>query len=166
MVDTLNIQWQADDADVDDQLFFTVQYSHDDGVKWHTLVTNYPSNPTKSYALTYDDLGGLPGSAPNAARVRVLASDGFHTTIATSPGFTVQNRKPDVAILNPAPGQNFAAGVAIPLQARPPTPKRVDSVAMLSNGQLMDKLLAPATISMLPGWPPVSTQRRCERPMR
>jgi len=123
VVDTLTVQWQADDTDAEDQLFFTVQYSHDNGIKWHTLVTNYPSNPTKSYALTYDDLGGLPGSAPNAARIRLLASDGFHTTLATSAGFTVQNRPPDLAILNPAPNQHFAAGVAIPLQGQATDPE-------------------------------------------
>ncbi len=123
VVDSLNIQWQADDADVEDQLHFTVQYSHDGGTKWHTLVIDYPSTPAKSYSLTYDDLGGLPGSAPNAARIRVLASDGFHTTIATSAPFTVQNRKPEPAILQPAAGQTFAAGVAVPLQGQATDPE-------------------------------------------
>ncbi len=123
VVDILNIQWQADDADAEDQLLFTVQYSHDGGVKWHTLVTDYPSTPAKSYALTYDDLGGLQGSAPNAALIRVLASDGFHTTIATSAPFTVQNRKPEPAILLPASGQNFAAGLAVPLQGQATDPE-------------------------------------------
>ena len=100
-----------------------MQYSHDGGTKWQTLVTDYPSTPAKSYSLTYDDLGGLQGSAPNAARIRVLASDGFHTTIATSAPFTVQNRKPEPAILQPASGQTVAAGIAVPLQGTATDPE-------------------------------------------
>ena len=123
VADTLTIQWQADDADETDQLSFTVQYSHDGGTKWHTLVTNYPSTPAKSYTLTLNDLGGLQGSAPNTARIRVLASDGFNTTIATSGAFTVQNRKPEPAILVPAPGQIFAAGTSIGLQGQATDPE-------------------------------------------
>ncbi len=65
--DTLTIKWTAADADADDQLLFTVQYSHNNGAKWHTIAINHPSNPSGSYTLTLDDLGGLQGSAPNQA---------------------------------------------------------------------------------------------------
>lgn len=121
--DSMTIAWTADDADADDQLLFTVQYSHNGGAKWHTVSINYPSNPEKSYTLTLDDLGGLQGSAPNQALIRVLASDGYHTTIATSQPFTVQNRKPEPAILVPVENQTFAAAVAIPLSGRATDPE-------------------------------------------
>ncbi|MEZ4658824.1 MAG: hypothetical protein R2911_14750 [Caldilineaceae bacterium] len=113
--DSMTIAWTADDADANDELLFTVQYSHDNGAKWHTIALNFPSTPAKSYTLTLDDLGGLQGSAPNQALIRVLASDGYHTTIATSQPFTVSNRQPEPAILVPVAEQTFAAGLAIPL---------------------------------------------------
>jgi hypothetical protein len=33
------IQWTASDPDAGDMLLFTVQYSHDSGAAWHTLVS-------------------------------------------------------------------------------------------------------------------------------
>jgi hypothetical protein len=114
--DSLTIGWSAGDADEDDKLLFTIQYSHDGGSEWHTLATNYPSTPLGSYTLTLADLGAIQGSAPNAARIRVLASDGYHTAIATSQPFTVANRKPATAIVAPAAGANLAAGQAVALQ--------------------------------------------------
>ncbi|MCB9156830.1 MAG: IPT/TIG domain-containing protein [Caldilineaceae bacterium] len=121
--DSMTIAWSADDADANDQLLFTVQYSHDNGAKWHTIVVNFPSTPDKNYTLTLDDLGGLPGSAPNQALIRVLASDGYHTTIATSQPFTVNNRQPEPVILVPVENQTFAAGLAIPLSGRATDPE-------------------------------------------
>ncbi|MBI1295059.1 hypothetical protein GC175_08885 [bacterium] len=114
--DTLTIEWTAFDPDPDDRLLYTVQYSHDDGASWHTLALNVPSTPIPVNSFTLTDLGILHGSAPNAARVRVLATDGYNTAVATSAGFTLANRPPDAAILAPAPGQAFAAGDAVLLQ--------------------------------------------------
>jgi hypothetical protein len=114
--DTLLIQWTAFDPDPNDRLLYTVQYSHDDGASWHTLALNLPSAPIPVNSFTLTDLGILHGSAPNAARVRILAGDGYNTAVATSAGFTLANRPPDAAILAPAPGQPFAAGDAILLQ--------------------------------------------------
>ena len=116
-IDTpLVIQWTATDPDPADQLLFTVQYSHDGGATWHTLTTDYPSSPAGAYTLTYNDLGGLQGSAPNAALVRVLASDGYNTGIAISQPFTVKNRKPEPYIVAPGSGQTYPAGAAVVLQ--------------------------------------------------
>ncbi len=97
-------------------MLFTVQYSHNGGAAWQTLTTDYPSTPAGAYTLTYNDLGGLQGSAPNAALIRVLASDGYHTSSATSPAFTVKNRKPEPYIVAPANGQSHPAGAAVVLQ--------------------------------------------------
>ncbi len=41
----LTIQWTASDPDAGDHLLYAVQYSHNNGVDWHTLVTNYPGLP-------------------------------------------------------------------------------------------------------------------------
>ncbi len=114
--DTLTIQWTAGDPDPQDQLLFTVQYSHDDGASWHTLALNLPSTPDPVNTLTLHDLGILHGSGTNTARVRVLVNDGYNTAIATSQPFTLADRPPDPTILTPAPGQTFAAGEAVLLQ--------------------------------------------------
>ncbi len=107
------IEWSSSDPDADDQLLHTLQYSHDSGASWHTLATNYPSTPNGHYILTLNDLGSLHGSAVNAARIRVLASDGLHTGIAVSQPFTVKNRKPTPFIVTPVGGQTFPAGAAV-----------------------------------------------------
>jgi hypothetical protein len=111
----LVVAWTANDPDSGDMLLFTVQYSHDSGASWHTLVSDYPSDLTQSYAITYTDLGSLHGSAPGAARIRILASDGYNTGIATSAAFTVANRKPTPYIVAPGAGQTIAAGLDVVL---------------------------------------------------
>ena len=107
---------EASDPDPQDRLLFTVQYSHNSGAEWHTLTADYPSTPAGTYTLTYNDLGSLQGSAPNAARIRVLASDGYNTGIATSQPFTLKNRKPEPYIVAPSGGQTYPAGAAVVLQ--------------------------------------------------
>lgn len=114
--DTLDLAWRASDPDPDDRLLFTVQYSHDAGASWHTLALNLPSTPDPNHNLRIDDLGSLHGSAPNAARIRVIASDGFNTSIATSQPFTLQNRRPEPVVFSPAAGESFAAGEPVPLR--------------------------------------------------
>jgi hypothetical protein len=113
--DTLNLEWTATDADRADRLLTTVQYSADNGVRWHTLALNVPQAGEARNRLNLRDLGSISGSAPNQARIRLLVSDGYNTTIATSPPFTVANRPPEPFIAVPGPGQVFAAGEPIPL---------------------------------------------------
>lgn len=93
---TMNLQWLAFDNDntlaggFTDVLFFTVQYSPDNGVTWYNLLVQYPW-----LAATVDtDL--LPGS--NSALVRVLASDGFNTAVATSAPFALAKHAPTPTI--------------------------------------------------------------------
>ena len=105
----LTIKWTSADPDPDDQLHFIVQYSYD-GSHWHSLVNDFPSSAAGSNTLSLADLGSLHGSDGQTAVVRVIASDGYHTTIATSPTFSVPNRKPDPYILAPIAGQSFPAG--------------------------------------------------------
>jgi hypothetical protein len=112
----LTVQWTASDPDPDDRLLFSVQYSHDSGASWHTLALNVPSTASPTMILSFDELGSLHGSGPNGALVRVLASDGYNTAIATSQPFTLQNRRPEPAISSPGTNQTFAAGQAVPLR--------------------------------------------------
>jgi hypothetical protein len=89
---TMALQWLAFDNDntltggFTDVLFFTVQYSPDNGATWYTLLVQYPW-----LAATIEtDL--LPGGAQ--ALIRVLATDGFNTTIATSAPFALAKHTP------------------------------------------------------------------------
>lgn len=112
----LTITWTASDPDPGDHLLYTVQYSHNNGAAWHTIVTNDPGLPNGGGTITLDDLGSLPGGGANQSRIRVLASDGYNTGIATSQAFTVNNRKPDAFIVVPVSDQTFPAGQAVTLQ--------------------------------------------------
>ena len=110
MVDGMTIVWQATDADPDDQLLFTVQYSPDLGQTWRTIVTDWPG-PYGSDIMTLalDGLLGIPGSTTGGV-VRVVASDGYNTAMATSEPFVVENQPPLPYIASPAPAQVFKAG--------------------------------------------------------
>jgi hypothetical protein len=97
-----SIRWSGSDAD-GDTLFYTVQYSLDNGVSWQTVAADLT---TTSVDL---DLAWLAGA--DQAHVRVLASDGMHTSIAqTATSFRVANKPPVIAILAPAEGATLAAG--------------------------------------------------------
>ncbi len=113
---SLTVAWNASDPDPADRLRFTLQYSHDNGNRWHTLALNLGSSPDANNSITFTDLGSLHGSGPNTALIRVLANDGYNTTIATSQPFTLKNRLPAPVILAPASGQTFAAGQTVILQ--------------------------------------------------
>lgn len=116
MTDQLTIQWSASDADAQDILHFHVDYSPDNGENWIPLATDQPYIPTQAIqSYTLKNPMGLPGSAGATARVRVRASDGFNTSIATSPAFSVAQRAPVANIIAPVAGQAFDAGADVPL---------------------------------------------------
>jgi hypothetical protein len=92
----LNISWTATDAD-DDGLYGNIQFSPDDGRSWQTLSANCPET---HYSLPADL---LPGS--KQARIRVLATDGVHTAIATSEPFVLPEHAPEVRIGGISDGQ-------------------------------------------------------------
>jgi hypothetical protein len=71
-------------------LFFTIQYSPDNGATWYTLLTQYPWLA----ATVETDL--LPGG--DQALIRVLASDGFNTTLVTSTPFALAKHAPTPVI--------------------------------------------------------------------
>lgn len=114
--DTLTLRWQAVDPDPGDALLFNVQYSPDDGATWSSLLTDSPGSPeSDTVSLTLSELT-IPASLPNQARIRVAASDGYHTTLAQSAGFTVTNRRPQAFIAAPTEGDSFQPGRPILLQ--------------------------------------------------
>ncbi len=112
----MTILWNASDANSGDRLLFQVQYSPDGGLTWRPVVDNWPANPdTQRVTLTLNSLAGFPGSAPNQGRIRVLASDGYHTAIATSNGFTMNNHPPEPYIISPDSKQLQDAGQTVTL---------------------------------------------------
>ncbi len=89
----MTVAWEASDLD-DDNLRYMVQYSADAGATW-TALSSEIFTPTLT-VLT-DWLAGSDGQS----QVRVLASDGFHTTSATSANFSLANHAPVVVIDQP-----------------------------------------------------------------
>lgn len=112
--DSMAVVWTASDPD-DDALIFTLQYSYDGGTTWQALANDVPSTPDPHYQLTFNDLSALHGSAPSAGRVRIIATDGYNTTIATSQPFTLSNRKPTPFITDPN-GQTYDPQSAVMMQ--------------------------------------------------
>ncbi len=112
----MTIVWRASDADPNDRLLYTVQYSPDAGHTWRAVATNFPG-PTGSdrITLTLNSLLGLPGSGAEQGLIRVAASDGYNTTLAQSGPFTVADHPPEPYIVSPAPNQLAPAGEPIVL---------------------------------------------------
>ncbi len=100
------LAWNATDAD-GDVLFFTIQYSADNGATWNTLKVDYV---WQSITISSKMLHGS-----TTARLRVVASDGFNTSMATSDAFTLPNHPPVVTIQGLMPDQLVPYGSAIPL---------------------------------------------------
>lgn len=111
----VTVAWTASDPDATDTLLFTIQYSYDNGGHWQSLVNTYPSNLTGAYTLQLTDATALPGSNGQHALIRVIASDGYHTAMATSQPFALNNRAPEPFITQPTSEQWFAAGEAVGL---------------------------------------------------
>src|SRR5690606_8463025 len=90
----ITLRWRASDADAD-ELLFSVNYSPDDGTTWLPLTTEYPGDIDGDVtSLTLASPDTLPGSAGKIAYLRVIASDGYHTTVAEAGPFTVTDRPP------------------------------------------------------------------------
>ncbi len=110
--DTLVLQWQASDADINDILLYAVQYSPDNGQHWQSIASDFVGLRNSNLVNLTLNKVSLPGSQPNQARIRVAASDGYHTGIALSQPFTVSNRKPEPFIIAPGAGETTPAGQA------------------------------------------------------
>ena len=102
----ISLGWKASDPD-GDVLFFTVQYSADNGASWNTLKLDYI---WQSITISSKMLHGS-----TAARLRVVASDGFNTATATTDSFVIPNHPPVVTIQGLVPGQRVPYGSTISL---------------------------------------------------
>ncbi len=100
VTDKLLVEWVGSDPD-GDPLTYTLQYSPDGGTSWILLAQNITATQWESSTAQ------LPGG--KGALVRVLATDGIHTAIATSDAFTTSDQPPVVWLDEPRPGTEFVA---------------------------------------------------------
>ncbi len=100
------VHWSASDPD-EDPLMFAVMYSPDDGNSWLPVAMDLPSPGLEV------DTAAWAGTT--AGRVRVMASDGFHTAIADSAPFQVTEKAPLVGIVAPADGARINPYEAVAL---------------------------------------------------
>ncbi len=101
----VTIEFEGSDPD-GDTLTFTVFYSADDGVNWRPVVSGVPQGK-----LTLPELGPLSGSS--RGRIKVVASDGFHTAEDVSEQLKVPNLAPFPSIQSPADGGTYRAGTSV-----------------------------------------------------
>ena len=105
---TLQVAVNAADAD-GDALYHTIQFSPDDGMSWRNLRINTTT------AAFVTDARRLPGG--ETCRVRVITTDGFHSTMATSEAFAVERRAPEVLIGGLKDGERVPFGANINVTA-------------------------------------------------
>lgn len=107
--ETLEITWQANDAD-GDPLIYNLEWSPDNGAHWQLMAQNLS---TLSFSARLDEL-----PSGSEALVRVWATDGLNTTSDTADApFTLPNRPPQVEILSPDAGQALLTGQTLNLEA-------------------------------------------------
>jgi hypothetical protein len=114
----LTITAHDDDGD---PLTYTLLSSADNGATWRVVTANFTET---LYAL---DTLLLPGS--DLTRLRVYASDGVNTGVATSTGFRLAHKAPLAIITSPAPG-------AYP----PQTPIRLEGIAWDGEDEQLGEL--------------------------
>lgn len=113
-----DIEWLADDPDGDD-LSFSIFYSPDSGERWFPVARGLAGS---GYQV---NTWRLPGG--DGGRIRLIATDGFHTVTADSEGaFTVPDPAPAAVIESPSDGQTFLPSEWIDLRGRASLPDGAD----------------------------------------
>ena len=111
LLDALNqsfdLNWSASDAD-NDPILFTVQYSANDGATWEAVTVGYP------WLSLHVDARDLHGSTH--ARFRVIATDGFNTTLATSDPVNIPRHPPQPQIAGVSDHQRLRFGEPVTLR--------------------------------------------------
>ena len=104
------VRWTAHDTD-NDHLEFFVFYSADDGRVWRPIASRVR---TRSLTLNFDQ---VPGG--HQARIRVMASDGYHTSQDESEvAFPVARKRPEAMIKGPRDKVRFKSAQLIQLAGR------------------------------------------------
>lgn len=104
--ETLHLGWSASDPD-GDPLRFIIQYSADNGATWRALQHDYPA---MEITISTQMLPGGP-----QCLLRVVASDGVNTAIATTSPFSIAKHAPTPYINGVAEGQRLSAGTLLRL---------------------------------------------------
>jgi len=91
-----------------DQPEYWLQWSDDRGKTWHGLATGLGRDGVRQAS---------PGLPTGSVQVRLLASDGFHTTVSKPVSVRVPDRPPVASILTPSEGQVLVAGQSMRLWA-------------------------------------------------
>ncbi len=121
---TVNVQWTANDAD-GDALRYLVQYSSNAGATWETIASDLEST---NYEVQLDSIGGT-----NQGLFRVIASDGFYSSLDQSDAFfSVNTHAPQASISNPVNNNYFVGDQNIVLSG---------SAFDLEDGQINDDSL-------------------------
>ena len=105
---TETLRWTATDAD-GDQLSYIVQYSNDDGESWVSLAVDLTE--TEMEVPTDGIAGG------DAARVRVVVTDGINASSAEVGSLVVPEKGPRLFLVAPEPDSVFAYSAAVELSA-------------------------------------------------
>jgi hypothetical protein len=106
---TTNISWSATDPD-GDALSYSVLFSPDSGATWNAITTDHT---TTSLVVPLNALGQT-----RFGLIRVQASDGFNIGEDVSDAtFVTPNIPPEVQIISPFNGDNFAGVQLVVLQA-------------------------------------------------
>ena len=103
-----NIRWNANDP-YNSSLTYRVQYSINNGNNWDSLVMAYDSI---TLPVNFDQLPGANGTA----LIRVYASNGASSAMATSKAFSVPKKLPRARISYPANGAIFHVGEFLNLE--------------------------------------------------
>jgi sugar lactone lactonase YvrE len=107
---TADFLWESSDPE-GEALSYTVLYSADGGQNWEPLALDLYG---PSYTVALHRLKGTTNGL-----VRVIASDGFHSTTAQSASvFSVPNHPPELTLSSPGAGASFSGRQSIVFGAR------------------------------------------------
>ena len=112
----LLISWLGGDVDPGDQVTYTIQYSTDGGLTWHTLAVDWP---TASYLVD-----SLYLQATTQGLLRITGSDGFNNSVPAMSGpFVIPNHPPVVTLNAPLAGAMLVGDQQVYLDASADDPQ-------------------------------------------
>ena len=139
----ISLAWQASDVD-GDRLVARIEASDDGGASWNTLALDLPD---AGFVLRPDHFsrGGI-------SRVRVVVSDGFHSTASILPApILVPDRAPTLRILRPGAGSKIDSRSPIHLGAESADAEDGVLTTILWNSDRVGNLGNTAELDLEPG---------------